>query len=1131
MTTRRQKRNHAQVNTSLTPLVNMSMDELFGGPSLAPMTTFVERMSNDKKRRYQEAVPVNPPSPMKHQYRQATSAARTARSVFSVEDEAYTMDLDGWGDGDASGRESTAPKDTAAVKPSDPALNYWLLNHRDDYLRLFLWHDGRGAMDADSCPECGTGQAVLYRCEECMDARLLCRECCSAAHGRQPLHHISEWNGFFFHRTTLKKMGLRIQFGHGGARCVRPVRGHEDFVVLHHNGVHEVAVDFCGCERREDDFKQLLRAHWFPVTTGRPQTCATFQCLDAFHTLSLQAKTTAYDFYAALELRTNGHGLKPPNRYPAFLRMMREYRHVILLKRRGRFGHDGSRASDTGLGELAIRCPACPRPGVNLPSDWESAAPEDMCLYILFIAMDACFRLKRRMVSSERRDPALGAGWAYMVETAPYREFLLTMTDQKEMSTCSGLAALDYANTKFSRGYSATGVGMGVCARHEIVLPTGVGDLQKGERYANMDYIFASMLRHISRLLRMIVSYDIVCQWWKQLKERLLQLPPLVRLQLALDFVRFVVPKMHINGHTLSCQVKYSLNLVPGSGQTDAEGIERAWAVVGGLAGSTRLMGPGSRSDTLDDHWSFWNWLKLLGLAATLRRRLDVAEAELAKQKEAFELFSEEQVESIGEWRDMVEVFEADGSKKNPYESTMKGLTEAQVRGKLEEEEEKEEGNQRRAQIHEVGPVAFVVAGLAAEDEQRRLRVQVALKKANSTVSKGKLRLMRRKVNRSIQRLRGLQATYTPAALVRLEALSLAEDILPESVPLLLPSSLLSPLATGVSGEASEALLELVAIERQLCEAQCRTALVQLRNQLHIKSRLLLYKRNHSRHQTMNTRSRAVVARNESHIRLHSEKYQMAWNALVSMVGGSEAEVGWKKLEKADIRCMQEGETFSRKEAERQRKEKKQLEREARLRAEGELGPIRVNDEEMEVEEEEEDAERFTEGQNRSIISWIWTSTGSQGTDAEIREGKQASDAAWARVRRWDEEVRMLKEEFRRLPVSFKHEEQEWNMRAASVPLGSIPTQEAEGMIAYALKQASMYRSLGERVEITRSEEKLGRGYRRRRYYPAERGFATELGAAATEEGADGSDSEGEDERGDLDSEEELLVGGELDDE
>jgi hypothetical protein len=50
------------------------------------------------------------------------------------------------------------------------------------------------------------------------------------------------------------------------------------------------------------------------------------------------------------------------------------------------------------------------------------------------------------------------------------------------MSTCSGLAALDYANTKFSKGYAATGVGLALCARHEFILPNAVGDLQKGER-------------------------------------------------------------------------------------------------------------------------------------------------------------------------------------------------------------------------------------------------------------------------------------------------------------------------------------------------------------------------------------------------------------------------------------------------------------------------------------------------------------------------------------------------------------------------------------------------------------------------------------------------------------------------
>jgi len=51
------------------------------------------------------------------------------------------------------------------------------------------------------------------------------------------------------------------------------------------------------------------------------------------------------------------------------------------------------------------------------------------------------------------------------------------------MSTCSGLAALDQANTKFNRGYATTGAAVSVCGRHEMVQPEGAVDLQKGERY------------------------------------------------------------------------------------------------------------------------------------------------------------------------------------------------------------------------------------------------------------------------------------------------------------------------------------------------------------------------------------------------------------------------------------------------------------------------------------------------------------------------------------------------------------------------------------------------------------------------------------------------------------------------
>lgn len=38
------------------------------------------------------------------------------------------------------------------------------------------------------------------------------------------------------------------------------------------------------------------------------------------------------------------------------------------------------------------------------------------------------------------------------------------------------------ADTKASQGLAATGVGTIDCAQHNMKLPNGVGDLQKGER-------------------------------------------------------------------------------------------------------------------------------------------------------------------------------------------------------------------------------------------------------------------------------------------------------------------------------------------------------------------------------------------------------------------------------------------------------------------------------------------------------------------------------------------------------------------------------------------------------------------------------------------------------------------------
>jgi hypothetical protein len=142
---------------------------------------------------------------------------------------------------------------------------------------------------------------------------------------------------------------------------------------------------------------------------------------------------------------------------------------------------------------------------------------------------------------------------------------------------------------------------------------------------------------------------------------------------LVLMLVRFVIPKLHIYGHKLLCQLYFSLNYTPGAARTDGEGIERPWASIGPVATSTWEMGPGARHDTLDDHWGHWNWQKLIGLRELLKKRLLKAIPERNFQHDSLAMFTEHQAEHIPTWKAMVDDFEADSTKLNPYELPKSG--------------------------------------------------------------------------------------------------------------------------------------------------------------------------------------------------------------------------------------------------------------------------------------------------------------------------------------------------------------------------------------------------------------------------------------------------------------------------
>lgn len=258
-----------------------------------------------------------------------------------------------------------------------------------------------------------------------------------------------------FENTTLRDLGLTIQLGHrdDGSQCACPIPARTDFTVIDLNGRHEVSIAFCGCDRAGEAgsiVQQLLRFDLYPATITDPNTVFTFSVIDHYHYQSLQGKISMYDYYTSLERMTDNTGTqKIRDRYKAFMRVVAQWRHLKMLQRAGR-GHHPDGACGTKPGELAVRCPACPHPDINLPPDWDQVSDELksvlICLsfgrslmhcrymYMLTVAIDACFRLKRRAVSSEEKDPILGSGWAYFVEDTGYREVLQNHQNEDEVS-------------------------------------------------------------------------------------------------------------------------------------------------------------------------------------------------------------------------------------------------------------------------------------------------------------------------------------------------------------------------------------------------------------------------------------------------------------------------------------------------------------------------------------------------------------------------------------------------------------------------------------------------------------------------------------------------------------------------
>ncbi|KAI0039074.1 hypothetical protein FA95DRAFT_1504685 [Auriscalpium vulgare] len=897
---------------------------------------------------------------------------------------------------------------------------------RDTYLDEMMRLDGLGDhTDLPMCLGCsgkegGASSVGEFRCESCTGGVLMCADCTVSAHATHPFHRIQKWNGHFFERVALQQLGLRVQLGHDGLPCPSPHERRAPLVVIDVSGIHEVNVNYCECGHvTAQRLTQLLRASWWPATVTRPSTVTTFATLKLFHALSLQGKMNAYDFYSGLVRITDGIGVrKSKYRYKEFIRSMRCFRNARAAKRAGR-AHDPAGIQGTDQGGFVVECPLCPRPGRNMPEGWEDAPADEAWKHALFLAMDANFKLKLK--NRGLADVELAPGMGYFVNSNLYNEFMKDYIDEPEPKHCeSNHSAVSDANKPTAKRFAINGVGAVICSRHCFYRKHSVCDLQKGEKYSSMDYILLSTIAMTAKgIKKCYISYDIACSFHKNFTRRMAKHPLSRQIDISEMLLRWLIPKFHLLAHGAACQGPFSHNNTKGVGRAHGEGIEGGWAELNGAALSTREMAKGARQENLDDVLGAINWRKLINIGPAHKKSIKAAVYWRAKQKASFEEADEKiSAELRQEWEDMVNAYEEDRTRPNPYEepetSKLCPTSMADVRIELAGEEA-EQAALGHISPHETTASVFLSTGMDLQDQQRLL-VMRAAGLDGTPASKATLKERQNVLRHRITAWRAIQQIYMPGtANLLTSATDSPGDAAPDpsKITLLLPSELSHPL------RASVCVPGLAEKETRLRRAQAEDSLHQVRRFLRVSLGLRHYKRVHvdGPGQKANTRARGMIDRLEDKKKRYIARYRASHSALCALEPDGDWTSTLHQLKDDDIRAP---------------------------RLVGELG------------------------QGTHTVSWIWKSLKQdardfpredQPTDQDVLESVRVDWAtSRARYLRWDEEVQHLLMEMQRCILDFEYSARTWDSQMEN--RSDAPDSIKSGLRAYAARQAAQYRAL-----------------------------------------------------------------------
>ncbi|KAJ7076776.1 hypothetical protein C8R43DRAFT_910611 [Mycena crocata] len=608
--------------------------------------------------------------------------------------------------------------------------------------------------------ECSCDKPALYRCLQCTSPDL-CQECIVGAHVSVVFHEIVEWNdgAESFIRSSLRELALHIGLGHGGGTCSNPRPGKLEVVTR--TGLCTVAVDFCTCPNAWSNSDQIRAHGWTPFGLNYC-TASDMATLDSLRNHC--GRCTATGWEKAL-FRTCGRAFNSLCLGMPFSGV-RGRRHLSHIATSRSFFSMPPQDPPKGVGENRLEEDAG-GPFVRIAKEIAflfDAEGIDRYKYFLFLAQDCNFRLINRDISTEACDPVIDNGLGYFVNREQYKKFLQYHVNEEEISTCSGFQAIFLPNAKRIKGLHTTGVAGVMCARHNMWRPNGIGDLQHGECYCNMDFIFFSAILN-SIILFLTLSYDIASQYSKNFWTRMDGLPEKMHIDKKKVNVWFKVPNFHILGHKPPCHSPYSFHWMWGAGVTDGEDVEQNWDFTNGAAGSTKMMGLGACTAFLEGLFAFHNWTRMVSYCRIFTQRLA---REGKKHKDAFEAFTQlleaERPELVAKWRKWVRDWEAEQHTEGigvPYEMKKPVTTMKDIRLQLGKEKLTRMGAGVEVEKHQTSST-FITMGL--EIEQTKCILTINIKALSDPSTLQELDFVKRKtvLLKRVKRFRKLQRTYMP---------------------------------------------------------------------------------------------------------------------------------------------------------------------------------------------------------------------------------------------------------------------------------------------------------------------------------------------------------------------------------